>query len=222
VSFVQNVLGGQASQLRVGASRPPADCSGRTTRPRSLPFVPESLRGQTTNRARAGDSAETIRRRPPDPRCEAAALRPSRTFRTSPPPARLAHCVPAPRTDRLRRRLQLRSEARPVPASGARRRTHAHAAPRHGDRDRVRAQPDEPREPRVRAAVDQRRAFPAGARLAGAPAHSSAQHSSSPPTATKRSSASSRPYANSSRSTDRRPPTARRSTATAGATCTWS
>ena len=34
MTFAQNVLGGRAAQPRVVSSRPPADCSGRTPRPR--------------------------------------------------------------------------------------------------------------------------------------------------------------------------------------------
>ena len=37
----------------------PADCSGRTPRPRYLPLLPEHLLLKTESRARAGDSAET-------------------------------------------------------------------------------------------------------------------------------------------------------------------
>ena len=68
----------RAPQLRVGM---PRRCrrrcggfgSGRTPRPRYLPVVrSEKSAVKTGSPARAGDSAETIRRRPPNSRCEAA------------------------------------------------------------------------------------------------------------------------------------------------------
>ena len=86
-------------------------------------------------------------------------------------PARSEALLPPSRGDRLRRCLQLRGEARPVPAARARGREHDDAAARHRDRHRLRAQPDEPGERRARAADDQQRALHPRARFAGAPAH---------------------------------------------------
>ena len=92
--------------------------------------------------------------------------------------ARFARIVPPARRDRLRRRVQLRGEARSLPAPRARGRAHAEACTLgHGDRDRLRAQSDEPREPGLRAAVDQRGALHSRPRLAGpAPYRESLQH----------------------------------------------
>ena len=88
--------------------------------------------------------------------------------------ARRAPTLSRARTRRLRRRLQLRGQARSLPAARRRRRAHHAPAARHGGRDRVRAQSDDPREPRLRSAAAHRRPLPARARLAGAAAHRAA------------------------------------------------
>ena len=109
VTFVQNVLGGRVSQLRVGASRLPARLMSGGLRgfwPNAPPpllaicFGTSVHERETGSRARAGDSAETREalrssswQAATSARREAASVRPPRTFRTSPPPARLAATI---------------------------------------------------------------------------------------------------------------------------------
>ena len=81
--------------LRVRVSRPPAECSGRTSRPRYLQLVSEQLLLDSLYRARAGGAAEICGAHRAScgqaPRNTTAKPphAPPRTFRPSPPPARL-------------------------------------------------------------------------------------------------------------------------------------
>ena len=85
---------------------PPAECSGRTSHPRSSQFS-DRLRHAHEAEARAGGSAETFRRRPAESLCEASTPNRRGRFGRAPRPRRSKHRVsraarPTPRDRRSR------------------------------------------------------------------------------------------------------------------------